>query len=140
MHLTVTFFPKRSLAITSIIWSRAGVIQVTARKIQIGADSQCSLPVMLEIFSVSPRNWLVEIIISTGKNFYSHPRKLIRSLIVRGSGWKNILIMFLAIEDQLIDDPRNIIYDSLYFELKDLLRYYSWCSYCFNCLIHLHHV
>jgi hypothetical protein len=27
----------------------------------------------------------------------------------------------LGIEDQLIDDPRNIIYDSHYFELKELL-------------------
>ncbi len=33
----------------------------------------------------------------------------------------------LAIEDQLIDDPRNIIYDSHYFELKDLLKYILNC-------------
>jgi hypothetical protein len=35
----------------------------------------------------------------------------------------NLLIDYLAIEDKLIDDPRNIIYDGLYFEVKDLLRY-----------------
>lgn len=35
----------------------------------------------------------------------------------------NFLIDYLAIEDKLIDDPRNIIYDGLYFEVKDLLRY-----------------
>ena len=36
------------------------------------------------------------------------------------------LLSSVAIEDQLIDDPRNLIYDSLYFELKNLLRYKNW--------------
>lgn len=33
-----------------------------------------------------------------------------------------LFTVFLAIEDKLIDDPRNVIYDGLYFELKDLLK------------------
>ena len=40
-----------------------------------------------------------------GKNFCLHPKKLIRSLIVREI-LEQVNPTFLAIEDQLIDDPR----------------------------------
>ena len=78
---------------------------------------------------------------STNANIFSLSEELINSNLNRGHG--DLLMTpkevekklnsnpsekdhyshsFLGIEDQLIDDPRNIIYDSLYFELKDFLR------------------
>ena len=61
------------------------------------------------------------------KKFHCPRKKLKRSSTVRTAN-QTILALLnssfnaLGIEDQLIDDPRNIIYDSNYFELKDLLR------------------
>ncbi len=54
--------------------------------------------------------------------FCWHRKKLKENLMVRDFLENLYSLIIAGIEDQLIDDPRNIIYDSHYFELKELLR------------------
>lgn len=52
------------------------------------------------------------------------PKEIERKL--NGKHLIRLILMFIAfivvIEDRLVEDPKQIVYDSLYFELKDLFR------------------